>query len=226
VKKVIIAAVLALGALSLFGCHTSAMNREAPLQAMQQSFSGVVPCADCSGIETSLFLQQDGTYVLQETYLGAKDGELTFASYGSWARTADKLVLTDSKGGKRYFHPQGDNLAMLDSTGSPIVSQFNYVLKPAAQDMPKTPMTLSGMVQYSADVASFTDCATGKVFPLSSGNKTLEQGYLAARKKPQELVFVSMDGHFTVESSTGVGQNQKSLVADSNVKFDASKACP
>src|SRR5476649_1686053 len=129
VKKVIIAAVLALGALSLFGCHTSAMNREVPLQAMQQSFSGVVPCADCSGIETSLFLQQDGTYVLQETYLGAKDGDLAFASYGSWARTADKLVLTDSKGEKRYFHPEGDNLAMLDSTGSPIVSQFNYVLK-------------------------------------------------------------------------------------------------
>lgn len=224
-KKVIITAVLALGALSLFGCHTSAMNREAPLQAMQQSFSGVIPCADCSGIDTSLFLQQDGTYVLQESYLGAKDGDLTFASYGSWARTADKLVLTDSKGEKRYFHPQGDNLAMLDTTGAPIVSQFNYVLKPTEQDMPKTPMTFSGMVQYSANLASFTDCATGKVFPLS-GNKTLEQGYLAARKKPQELVFVSMDGHFTVESSAGEGYNQKSLVADSNVKFDASKACP
>lgn len=224
-KKIIIAAVLALGALSLFGCHTSAMNRETSLQAMQQSFSGVIPCADCSGIETSLFLQQDGTYVLQETYLEAKDGDLTFANYGSWARTADKLVLTDSKGEKRYFRPQGDNLAMLDTTGSPIVSPFNYVLKPTTQDMPKTPMTLSGMVQYSADVASFTDCATGKVFPLS-GSKTLEQGYLAARKKPQELVFVSMDGHFTVESSSGDEKNHKSLVADSNVKFDASKACP
>ncbi|TPG60677.1 envelope stress response activation lipoprotein NlpE [Ewingella americana] len=224
-KKIIITAVLALGALSLFGCHTSAMNREAPLQAMQQSFSGVVPCADCSGIEMSLFLQQDGTYVLQESYLGAKDGDLMFASYGSWARTADKLVLTDSKGEKRYFHPEGDNLAMLDSTGSPIVSQFNYVLKPTAQNMPKTPMTLSGMLQYSADVASFTDCATGKVFPLSD-NKTLKTGYLAARKKPQELVFVSMDGHFTVNSSAEQGQTQKSLVADSNVKFDPAKACP
>lgn len=224
-KKIIISAVLALGALSLFGCHTSAMNYEQPLQAMQQSFSGIVPCADCSGIETSLFLQQDGTYVLQETYLGAKNGDLVFASYGSWARTADKLVLTDSKGEKRYFHPEGDNLAMLDASGSPIVSQFNYVLKPTTQVMPNTPMSLSGMMQSSAGAVTFTDCVTGKVFPLS-GNKALEQGYLTARKKPQELVFVSMDGHFTVESPTGEQQPKKSLVVDSNVKFDASKACP
>lgn len=89
--------MLALGVLSLFGCHTAAYNQEKPLQAMQQSYSGVLPCADCGGLETSLFLQQDGTYILQEVYQDTKDGNQTFASYGNWARTADKLVLTDAK---------------------------------------------------------------------------------------------------------------------------------
>lgn len=224
-KKIIITAVLALGALSLFGCHTLAKNHEQPLQAMQQSYSGVVPCADCSAINTSLFMQQDGTYILQEAYQGTKNGDQAFASYGKWARTADKLVLTDSKGEKRYFHPEGENLVMLDTRGQPIESQFNYVLKPTKQDMPKTPMALTGMVQFSDDVATFSDCTTGKIFPVSA-NKTLEQGYLAARKKPNELVFVSMDGHFTVESSTEDGVMQKTVVADNKVKFDASKACP
>lgn len=224
-KKIIITAVLVLSGLSLFGCRTLATNHEPPLQAMQQSYSGVVPCADCSGINVSLFLQQDGTYVMQETYQGAKSGDHAIASYGKWARTADKLVLTDSKGEKRYFHPQGENLAMLDTHGQPIVSQFNYVLKPTQQDMPKTPMVLTGMVQYSADVALFSDCATGKVFPVAA-NKTLEQGYLAARKKPNELVFVSMDGHFIVEPSTEDGAMQKTVVADNKVKFDAGKGCP
>ena len=93
-KKIITGAVLALGALSLFGCHTAAFNHEKPLQAMQQSYSGVLPCADCSGLKTSLFLQQDGTYILQEIYQGSKDGDQAFASYGSWARTADSIAVT------------------------------------------------------------------------------------------------------------------------------------
>ncbi|MBF7996961.1 MULTISPECIES: envelope stress response activation lipoprotein NlpE [Rahnella] len=224
-KKIIITAVLALGALSLFGCHTAAFNHEKPLQAMQQSYSGVLPCADCSGLKTSLFLQQDGTYILQEVYQGSKEGDQSFASYGRWARTADKLVLTDSRGEKRYFHPKDENLEMLDQSGEPIVSSFNYTLKPVQQSLPKTPMALTGMMQYSADAASFKDCATGNIFPMSA-NKTLEAGYLAARKVPNQLVFISMDGHFMTEPSMEEGQMQRAVVADKNISFDANKVCP
>ncbi|MFD3249682.1 envelope stress response activation lipoprotein NlpE [Rahnella aquatilis] len=224
-KKIIISAVLAFGVLSLFGCHTAAFNHEKPLQAMQQSYSGVLPCADCSGLKTSLFLEQDGTYILQEQYQGSKEGDQVFASYGRWARTADKLVLTDSQGEKRYFHPKDENLEMLDQSGEPIVSTFNYTLKPVQQNLPKTPMALTGMMQYSADAASFKDCATGNVFPMSA-NKSLEEGYLAVRKTPNQLVFLSMDGHFMTEPSMEEGLVQRAVVADKNVQFDATKTCP
>jgi copper homeostasis protein (lipoprotein) len=59
-----------------------------------------------------------------------------------------------------------------------------------------------------------------------SASKSLQQGYLAARKAPNQLVFVSMDGHFMTEPSMEEGQMQKAVVADKNVKFDATKACP
>jgi copper homeostasis protein (lipoprotein) len=192
---------------------------------MQQSYSGVLPCADCSGLKTSLFLDQDGTYILQEEYQGGKEGDQVFASYGRWARTADKLVLTDSQGEKRYFHPKDENLEMLDQSGEPITSTFNYTLTPVQQNLPKTPMALSGMMQYSADAASFKDCATGNIFPMSA-NKSLEEGYLASRKTPNQLVFLSMDGHFMTEPSMEEGQVRKAVVADKNVRFDATKSCP
>ena len=51
--------------------------------------------------------------------------------YTSGARTADKLVLTDSKGEKSYYRAKGDALEMLDREGNPIESQFNYTLEPA-----------------------------------------------------------------------------------------------
>lgn len=80
---------------------------------MPQSWRGVLPCADCEGIETSLFLEKDGTWVMNERYLGAREEPSSFASYGTWARTADKLVLTDSKGEKSYYRAKGDALEML-----------------------------------------------------------------------------------------------------------------
>lgn len=42
----------------------------AELKPMPQSWRGVLPCADCEGIETSLFLEKDGTWVMNERYLG------------------------------------------------------------------------------------------------------------------------------------------------------------
>ena len=135
---------------------------------MPQSWRGVLPCADCEGIETSLFLEKDGTWVMNERYLGAREEPSSFASYGTWARTADKLVLTDSKGEKSYYRAKGDALEMLDREGNPIESQFNYTLEPAQSSLPMTPMTLRGMYFYMADAATFTDCATGKRFMVAN----------------------------------------------------------
>ena len=78
------------------------------------------------------------------------------------ARTADKLVLTNSKGEKSYFRAKGDKLEMLDRNGSPIQSPLNYTLEPVKASLPTTPMVMRGMYLYMADAATFTDCATGK----------------------------------------------------------------
>ena len=102
-KKAILA-IAATGMLfGLFGCNHSEVNTLKPTQAaeltpMQQSWRGVIPCADCEGIETSLFLEKDGTWVMNERYQGVSRDPSSFGSYGTWARTADKLVLTDSEG--------------------------------------------------------------------------------------------------------------------------------
>lgn len=225
-KQITIALFLAAGALSLLGCNNQYQPKEQALQPMQQSYQGLLPCADCSGLDTSLFLDEDGTFVLQETYRGAKDGDQTFASYGTWARTADKLVLTESNGEKRYFHPEGKQLRMLDRSGAPIVSQLNYVLSPVTKALPKTPMPLTGLYTYMADAAVFKDCATGKTFPVTN-NIALEQGYLKAQRAPGEPVFLMLNGHFSVQPSMEEGQMQKALIPEpgGKITFDSSKSC-
>ncbi|CAM8675667.1 envelope stress response activation lipoprotein NlpE [Leclercia sp. M-A074-M] len=228
--KTAIFSVVAAGALAiLMGCHNRAEVQalepahEEALKPMQQSWRGVLPCADCEGIETSLFLEKDGTWVMNQHYQGAK-APSSFASYGSWARTADKLVLTDTQGEKHYFRAKGEGLEMLDREGNPIESQFNYTLAPVNAALPSTPMAMRGMYFYMADAASFTDCATGKKVSVAN-NAQLERDYAAARGNDTKPVLLTVNGHFTLEANPDSGQSVKTLIVDKDAAFQADKDC-
>lgn len=151
VRTAILSVAAACTLFALIGCNNRAEvdalqpAQAAELKPMQQSWRGVLPCADCEGIETSLFLEKDGTWVINERYQGVREEPSSFASYGTWARTADKLVLTDSNGEKSYYRAKGNALEMLDREGNPVASQLNYTLVPVTASLPVTPMPLRGM---------------------------------------------------------------------------------
>ncbi|CGP61962.1 copper homeostasis protein CutF [Salmonella enterica subsp. enterica serovar Typhi] len=151
VRTAILSVAAACTLFALIGCNNRAEvdalqpAQAAELKPMQQSWRGVLPCADCEGIETSLFLEKDGTWVMNERYQGVREEPSSFASYGTWARTADKLVLTDSNGEKSYYRAKGNALEMLDREGNPVASQLNYTLVPVTASLPVTPMPLRGM---------------------------------------------------------------------------------
>ncbi|MCU6667277.1 envelope stress response activation lipoprotein NlpE [Enterobacteriaceae bacterium H4N4] len=228
--KTAIFSVMAAGALLvLMGCHNrtevqalGSSHAEA-LKPMQQSWRGVLPCADCEGIETSLFLETDGSWVMNQHYQGAK-APSSFATYGSWARTADKLVLTATDGEKHYFHAKGAALEMLDREGNPIDSQLNYTLEPASAALPSTPMAMRGMYFYMADAAIFTDCMTGKKVSVTN-NAQLERDYAAARGSDSKPLLLTVDGHFTLEPNPDSGESVKTMVPDRDARFEPGKNC-
>ena len=77
-KKIVFSVIAACSLFALFGCnHRAETDTVQPaameeLKPMQQSWRGVLPCADCEGIDTSLFLEKDGTWVMNEHYQGAQ----------------------------------------------------------------------------------------------------------------------------------------------------------
>ncbi|TDN59708.1 envelope stress response activation lipoprotein NlpE [Scandinavium goeteborgense] len=229
-KKVLVT-LAAIGMLcALPGCNNRSdeqmlkTGQDTALQPMQQSWRGILPCADCEGIETSLFLEKDGTWVMNERYQGVTREPSSFGSYGTWARTAEKLVLTDSKGEKSYYRAKGDKLEMLDREGNPIVSSLNYTLEPVKSSLPITPMAMRGMYIYMADAAVFTDCATGKRVAVAN-NAQLERDYAAARGTESKPVLLTVEGHFTLEANPDTGEQVKTLKADKDAKFIPGKAC-
>ncbi|MGU3414222.1 envelope stress response activation lipoprotein NlpE [Enterobacteriaceae bacterium C23F] len=229
-KKVLVA-LAAMGILCVLpGCNnrsdeqTLKGSQEAALQPMQQSWRGVLPCADCEGIETTLFLEKDGTWVMNERYQGVAREPSSFGSYGTWARTAEKLVLTDSQGEKSYYRAKGDKLEMLDREGNPIVSTLNYTLEPVKTSLPTTPIAMRGMYFYMADAATFTDCATGKRVAVAN-NAQLERDYAAARGDATKPVLLTVEGHFTFEPNPDTGEQVRTLKTDKDAKFIPGKEC-
>lgn len=171
-----------------------------------------------------MFLAKDGTWVMNERYQGVDREPSAFGSYGTWARTAEKLVLTDSNGEKSYYRAKGDKLEMLDREGNPIVSSLNYTLEPVKSSLPVTPMAMRGMYIYMADAATFTDCATGKRVAVAN-NAQLERDYAAARGSESKPVLLTVEGHFTLEPNPDTGEQVKTLKTDKDAKFIPGKAC-
>ncbi|MGL9721423.1 envelope stress response activation lipoprotein NlpE [Symbiopectobacterium sp.] len=213
-KKMALGLLLVFVAAGLMGCHTPKPVREEALQPMAQSYRGVLPCADCAGIDTSLFLAENGTFILQHHYQTDRPGNRPFATYGKWARTADKLVLTDVQGEKSYFRPLENGLEMLDRDGAPIVSSNTYRLTATKAPLPTTPMAMRGLYRYMADAAVFADCFTGVTYPVVN-NIVMEKRYLQVRKSSGDAVLLTFSAHFAVVPSMEEGMEVKSLVPSS-----------
>lgn len=228
-NKKVLSLVAVLSLLTLAGCknqnqtHSIVAESAAALKPMQQSYRGVLPCADCEGIDTSLFLDASGTWIMNQAYQGR---EATYAAYGTWARTADRLILTDSEGEKTYFLPKDDSLVMLDAGGRPIPSSLNYTLKAVQLDLPVTPMSMTGEYTYLADAAVFKACNSGKIYPVAE-NAALQNAYLTARGKSQSIepVLLQFKAHFARQPQPDSGRQQYVLVADDAFTFTPGKSC-
>ncbi len=113
------------------------------VSALSATFEGMLPCGDCSGLDTKLVLIRDaefsgdGTYKLTETYTG-KDVK-PLQSEGIWGtlrgtpkdENATVIELNpDKKDQARYFLRVNENeIRQLDNDQNEIEGPMNFTLK-------------------------------------------------------------------------------------------------
>jgi uncharacterized lipoprotein NlpE involved in copper resistance len=99
------------------------------------TYFGVVPCADCEGIETTLTLKSDYRYQLHTIYQGRKSagpGSNEISSEGTWMlHGADTIHLRDVKDGPSMYIRTDSSLVQLDMKGNRIEGKLaaKYILK-------------------------------------------------------------------------------------------------
>lgn len=92
-------------------------------------YSGIIPCADCSGIQMSLDLSQDGTYTLKRQYLGKEENN--FESTGKFEWVDNGNAITFGEGEDKMMFAVGENMVtVLDREGKKITGELanNYML--------------------------------------------------------------------------------------------------
>ncbi|SQH75313.1 Lipoprotein [Shewanella benthica] len=104
------------------------------------TYSGVTPCASCSGIDTTLTLKLDNTYVLETRYLGDEnEAKKVFTEAGSfeWNSEGNKISLlgdASRKDDPEQYQVGENQLLMLDMQGNRITGSLAELYRLAKQD--------------------------------------------------------------------------------------------
>ena len=106
-----------------------AAKAEAPKKHVGE-FSGKLPGADGPGIETKLTLNEDGSFLLDETYLEKKDGQ--FNAKGSYEVSADGAFVTLKEEGNdkpRVFLVEEDAVYLVEKVGDAKKPEYKLAKK-------------------------------------------------------------------------------------------------
>ena len=102
-------------------------------KAFAGNFSGTLPCADCPGIDTTLELRADGSFMLMETYQARKaaagmlEGTWTAEENGSRIRLDPN---SKSEQDRLYAVTSRDRITQLGNDGTPAAGNgLDYSLK-------------------------------------------------------------------------------------------------
>ena len=94
-------------------------------------YKGVLPCADCEGLETVLVLNADHTYLLQTKYLGKGDGKV-IEKTGSiaWNTSGSTIMLAGIEDAPSMYLVAENQLIQLDLNGNKITGDLadKYIL--------------------------------------------------------------------------------------------------
>lgn len=128
--------MLVLAVMLMAGCSASKQTDSVDTEHTAQNsldwagvYEGVLPCADCEGIKTTLTLTYDGKFKLEEAY---EDGNLTYipqAMTGNivWDKSRPVIHLSQNDEQRIYFVGEG-YVKAYDIEGNPIESELNYTL--------------------------------------------------------------------------------------------------
>lgn len=106
--------------------HTSEISID-----WQGTYTGMVPCADCEGIATTIVLSLNKTYTIKTKYIGKANKTFEQIGFISFNSKGNTITLSDIKDAPNQYFVGENTLTQLDLNGNKITGNLadKYVLK-------------------------------------------------------------------------------------------------
>lgn len=218
--------LMALATLALVSCQkndskdvkivanqeTAEANTENVVEFLNDTYQGSLPCADCAGINTTLVLNQNGTYIMGLIY-DTNEGDTFYYENGTWKEEDNKLILTSKESNISYISMASNNqsVTFLDQEGNVMDTNLNYTL------VAVTPSQKTGQYIYYADAPIFIDDTTNQQY--FAPGIALETAYLASEVEAGTPVYAEIEGYYSLAPSMEEGQFTPVLIQTGNINF-------
>jgi uncharacterized lipoprotein NlpE involved in copper resistance len=85
-------------------------------------YTGVIPCANCEGIDVMIILSEDNTYQMSYQYIGGNGNTEQYTGTFTWDEEKNIIKFSDETI-PHYFKPDENKLIQLDMAGNPITGE-------------------------------------------------------------------------------------------------------
>ncbi len=178
--------ILALSVL-LFGCGggpSSPTDSATPVvntisKVIEANWPGyyadTLPCSDCPGIDTELWIRSDSTFILQQKYIGRDS--FPAGTIGQWHTVNGLLTIGYASDKPEFYRYTTEGLLSVDEMGVAFEPNIDRSLDKLADEIgdaiPR--MRLMGTFTYMADAQSFKPCGSKFNWPCVGGMDMREE---------------------------------------------------
>lgn len=133
-------ALIAFSVLNITACNTMKTTATTVVEDSHQAensldydgiYRGILPCADCEGIKTTIYINRDNTFKIVENYLGKSETDVETSGTYSWTKMGNSIILKSPNSSEKKSYFVGENtLTQLDQSGNKITGNLaaNYIL--------------------------------------------------------------------------------------------------
>ncbi len=187
-------------------------------------FYDTLPCADCPGIATKLYLRPDMTFVMERQYVGKG----TFYETGTWLFQDSLLQLTGEDSPQQFKIMSHAALEVLDAEGKEINSHAGKLMlhRNNIPFVPVKPVPVEGIYNAVNDTMVIHICSMNRDYQatLAPSAMIMTSKYKQASKEGKG-VYAQVAGHFELRPSLSDTTTQDYFVIEKFIRFDSKKTC-
>ena len=177
------------------------------------TYKGILPCADCDGLETEIAINENTTFSIKTKYQGKGNKIFIRKGHFAWNKNGNSIILTDISNGFNQYLVVKNKLILLDSSGKKMADNLadEYVLSKlptdtsdieTADEKNKVTVDLDSRI-VTTTVIEKVNPAIGK-YPLAGTKwKLISLSKTKVDKKGKNVYYIklnSKDGRFVALS--------------------------